>query len=233
MDDNIYNYKEKMKKLNNNQMTFKKQRNPFKKDILLYKTSTKNTDRSLKMKTNRFNQQNKYDSSNYRTLNQFRSNKTKEKELKLNKKQNFLKNKLNNDINSFKYKNKSKPSKIKTKILLTEPDKLEKSNSNLKHSTNADNKKNKIKKDILELPLVSNLNNKNNTENNILHDNDPEIESEYKKLKKIWEETGVTKTFKRNFEIINNNMNNDNKEDILQIIKAEINQMSQFKNEIN
>ena len=42
--------------------------------------------------------------------------------------------------------------------------------------------------------------------------------AEYQKLRQIWEETGVTKSFIKNFEKINNKINMDNSED-MKIIK--------------
>ena len=234
MDDKIYNYKEKGNNFQNNQLNMKRTRNSFKNDIINCKTSSQKTNMSLKIKTNKLKELNKYNSSNYKTLNQFRANKSKPKEKQLNNV--FLKTNLNNNINTTRSINKLKHSKIKTKILLTEPNKKKTPSSNLKfqHKINNLKSKNNIKKNI-DLPMITDINteNKRKNENFILFVDNSEINIEYEKLKKIWEETGVTKTFIKNFEIINNkNINNDNLEEVLQIIKAEIFQMNQFKNDL-
>ena len=218
MDDKIYKYKEKAKYLQGNN---KKQKRSNKNDINFYKTSSQ--DRSLKIKQKIFKEDNEFNLGNYKTLNQFRRNKTKGKEMKLNEK--ILK--TNNNIISKRYKNNSKPSKIKQKFLLTEPNKSKESYLKTKNSSNKDYKKNKIfEKKVVDLPLVPSLNIKKNIDNNdnyILFENESEINNEYRKLRKIWEETGVTRTFIKNFQIINNNkISDDNNEGILQIIKAEI-----------
>ena len=54
--------------------------------------------------------------------------------------------------------------------------------------------------------------------------------SEYENLKSLWNELGITNNFIQNFEYMNNNKNN-NRDEILQIIKTEKKQMLQFKNE--
>ena len=84
MDDKIYNYKEKGNNFQNNQLNMKRTRNSFKKDIINCKTSSQKTNISLKIKTNKLKELNKYNSSNYKTLNQFRTNKSKPKEKQLN-----------------------------------------------------------------------------------------------------------------------------------------------------
>ena len=232
MDGKIYNYKEKGKHLQTNTLNLKNSTNSFKNDIIYLKTS-QNADKSAKIKPNKFKQKNKDFFTNYRTLNQFHSNRKKQKEMQLNSKALIFKKKFNINLNTDRYKNKSKQSKIKAKIILTDPNKLKKSNSNYNHKNNTNIIKNKInEKTFNDLPKIITYNIEQKNENN-LFGADNEINIEYQKLKKLWEETGVTKSFIKNFEMINNfDINNDNKEEIFQLIKAEINQMSQFKNDI-
>ena len=234
MDDKIYNYKEKGKQIQNNQLNLKKTKNFFKKDIINCKTSSKNNNISLNIKANKLKELNKYNSSNYKTLNQFRTNKSKPKEIQSNN--IFLNTNLNRNINTARNKSKSKHTQIKTKFLFTDPNMKKTPSAYLKNKNKINNlKNNKISKKNIDLPLFTDINKgkRQKNENFILLEDNSEINIEYEKLKKIWEETGVTKTFIKNFEIINNkNINNDNLDEVLQIIKAEIYQMSQFKNDL-
>ena len=154
MDGKIYNYKEKGKHLQTNTLNLKNSTNSFKNDIIYLKTS-QNADKSAKIKPNKFKQKNKDFFTNYRTLNQFHSNRKKQKEMQLNSKALIFKKNFNINLNTDRYKNKSKQSKIKAKIILTDPNKLKKSNSNYNHKNNTNIIKNKInEKTFNDLPKI-------------------------------------------------------------------------------
>ena len=65
----------------------------------------------------------------------------------------------------------------------------------------------------------------------IVYEEDNELADEYDKLRKIWKEAGVTDLYMDNFETITNNQNNS-KEEILQSLKNEEEQMIKFKEEM-
>ena len=233
MDPLIQNYKEKGKISKPHQTNYKKTSNSFKKDIIYYKTLGQNFESNEKMKKLINKPSNKLTSAKYRQLIQHTNySNNKIRGLNMN-----LPNKIYLKTNEKEKKNKekSKPSNYKLKLTLTDNNKLRISHSNFKTQNNMKNiNDNFTKKLSAELPLVQNKLNKKNIDknNNKLFKEDSELNSEYQKLRQIWEETGVTKSFIKNFEKINNKINMDNSEDMQQIIKAEINQMTQFKNDI-
>ena len=65
----------------------------------------------------------------------------------------------------------------------------------------------------------------------IVYEEDNELAGEYEKLRKIWKEVGVTDAYIDNFEAVTNNENNS-KEEILQSLKNEEQQMIKFKEEM-
>ena len=65
----------------------------------------------------------------------------------------------------------------------------------------------------------------------IIYEADNELADEYDKLRKIWKEAGVTDVYMDNFETVTNNKNNS-KEEILQSLKNEEEQMIKFKEEM-
>ena len=233
MEPLIQNYKEKGKISKPHQTNYKKTSNSFKKDIIYYKTLGQNFGSNEKMKKLINKPSNKLTSAKYRQLIQHTNySNNKIRGLNMN-----IPNKIYLKTNEKEKKNKekSKPSNYKLKLTLTDNNKLRISHSNFKTQNNMKNiNDNFTKKLSAELPLVQNKLNKKNIDknNNKLFKEDSELNSEYQKLRQIWEETGVTKSFIKNFEKINNKINMDNSEDMQQIIKAEINQMTQFKNDI-
>ena len=79
---------------------------------------------------------NKYNSSNYKTLNQFRTNKSKPKEIQSNN--IFLNTNLNRNINTARNKSKSKHTQIKTKFLFTDPNMKKTPSAYLKNKKKVD-----------------------------------------------------------------------------------------------
>lgn len=65
----------------------------------------------------------------------------------------------------------------------------------------------------------------------IIYEKDDELAGEYDKLRKIWKEAGVTDVYIDNFETVTNNKNNT-KQEILQSLKNEEQQMIKFKEEM-
>ena len=65
----------------------------------------------------------------------------------------------------------------------------------------------------------------------IVYEEDNELAEEYEKLRKIWKEAGVTDVYIDNFETVTNNQNNS-KEEILQSLINEEQQMIKFKEEM-
>ena len=65
----------------------------------------------------------------------------------------------------------------------------------------------------------------------IIYEEDNELADEYDKLRKIWKEAGVTDVYIDNFETVTNNQNNT-KQEILQSLKNEEQQMIKFKEEM-
>ena len=231
MDTLIHNYKDKGKLSKGFQINNKKASNSLKKDIIYYKAHEKNFEKSAKLKTSVDKPMNKLNSARYNKLIQ-KTNYSNNKIRSLNMN---MPNKIYLQTKSNKTKEKSKQPNYKLKIALTVTNKLRTSHSNLKSKNNIKNIKDKyFKKQSAELPLVQNKISRQNIDkfNNKLFKEDSELNKEYQKLNQIWEETGVTKTYIKNFEKINNNKYIDNTEEIQQIINAEINQMTQFKNDI-
>ena len=223
MDKKIQTLKQKL--------NLEKKRSSSKKDAIYCKTSAQNTENSINIniniKTEKFKHNNKgLKSANYKiSTKSLKNNKSnnnynnKSKDIQF--KTIFLNTNINNNIYTTKYNNYSKPKK-NLRIVLTEPDnKLKLSNSNIKLKSK--------NKDLM--PYLPKVNKKLDLDNNIF-ELYPEISNEYQNLKKIWKEIGVTSSFMKNFEIINKNVNDNNKKDILEIIKSEVYQINQFKNEI-
>ena len=230
MDKKIYNYKEKRKLSKINEVNKQKPRNQKSKDLIYFKSSAKSNEKKMILKINKNNQPYKLNPTKYKTINQnsyqnLRGTKNQTNNL-------YLKTDFNNNVNIFK--NKSKP-KQKLKLALTEPNKLQAFYPNMLSKNKINNVRDKFEENNYgDLPLVPSLSKTQNFVNNKkIYKEDSEINIEYQNLLQIWEETGVIKNYMKNFEIVNlNNINEDNKDEILQIIKAEIIQMTKFKNDI-
>ena len=125
---------------------------------------------------------------------------------------------------------------------------LTKNHSNSKQRININSNKNKLNKINIKVKHLSKDNkvNKKAFNNNMLiekivenkfgakgslFEEDLEIMGEYEELKSLWRDLGITNNFVQNFEYMNNNKT-INREEVLQIIKAEKKQMIQFKNEL-
>jgi hypothetical protein len=127
---------------------------------------------------------------------------------------------LHSNPKSFSNTKKSnKSSKVSISINCSNKDNLK--NKNL-GSSNKKKKNNELIEKIMENKYESKA---------TLFGDDMEIMSEYENLKSIWNELGITNNFIQNFEYMNNNKNN-NRDEVLQIIKTEKKQMLQFKNEL-
>ncbi len=135
----------------------------------------------------------------------------------MNTNNNYFSNPKASKSNNMKRNNKS--NKISFNLYCT--NKSDQKNKNKKYGT-AHKTNNELIEKIME--------NKYEPKATLFSD-DMEIMSEYENLKSLWNELGITNNFIQNFEYMNNNKNN-NRDEILQIIKTEKKQMLQFKNEL-
>jgi hypothetical protein len=215
------------------------------KDIIYCKNTLQNNNtninKNISKRINKNISSNRVRSAHY-TINsrKFSEIKNKNKDKELDKKSKelkkiYLSNNYNNNLyNATNYNSKDKS----LRAYLSSINRKTHSNIKINSAKKNKNKLNKIslkninknKKYVKNNGLIEKIiENKYESKVSFFED-DLEIMKEYDELKTLWHELGITNNFIQNFEYMNNNKNN-NREDVLQLIKTEKKQMTQFKNE--
>ena len=225
-----------------NPSNLKNQQNILQKDIIYCKNTIQNNNPNINInisiKSDKKNKTVNRISSAHYTINS-RLFKNINKSIDIKKLNEKNKNNYYTNIGIYNKTSNSNSKKKSLKAYLINPTRNSKSNPKMNSSKKNSNKLKKINLNNLKFQKVKKygnnqiiekiIRNKYEPKNNLFEE-DLTIMTEYENLKNIWRELGITSNFVYNFEYMNNNHNND-KDEILQIIKAEKKQMFQFKND--